>query len=585
MLKNIRVRTKFLMILAVNIILYIVMGIMALMSANSIESNLEDIYNRDLSGITFLLEADRDLHQAYVAERTLLFADIDAEEQKGQLDSYNENKGQADTRVGKFAATTKNTEQLDLVKAYYRDMKLWSESSQKLLENKKSGMSLSDLTRISLTEDSKKFDAMRDHIDVLTQKLREQADGAFSGATKSYSSMFVSLSVITLISALIGALCIILVSNNITAPMKTQVDFARRLSRGEFPAQMQMNRKDEVGILSDSLDEMKNTLQNNIEQIESKSKEAEEKAQAAEKAMLKAEEATQQAERAKRDGMYHAADELEVIVAEISTASDELTQMIQESRDGSEIQRSRTAEAATAMEQMNSTVAEVAANSARAAENANSAREQALDGRQLVDKVIGSIELLNTESLHLQKEMGELGSQADAIGHIMAVISDIADQTNLLALNAAIEAARAGEAGRGFAVVADEVRKLAEKTMTATQEVGSAISTIQGSTGKSIKSMEKTSKMVTDSTDISRQAGTSLSQIQEFVDQTADQVQIIATAAEEQSATSEEINRGTEEINSIAVDTAEAMSKSLEAMENMARLSDKLRDLISELKK
>jgi methyl-accepting chemotaxis protein len=584
MLKDIRIRAKFVLVLGVNIVLLIFMGILALTSARSIEDKLEHVFGRDFKGVVYLLEADRDLHQAYVAERTLLLADLDSNSFEKQMKDYTDNKNQADTRVNKFDEITLSDSQHALVQNYMRDRKVWSDFSLGLIEKKKAGESVSELTRLAMSDGVKKFDAMRDHLDALTENLRNQAELAHKEAQQSYSSLWLMLIGITVFSVVIGSVSTIIVSNNIISPMKVLVDFARNLSSGHFPNKMGMYRKDEVGVLAESLDEMKETLQNNMEVIEIKGREAEEKAEAAEKAKLEADEARRQAESAKQQGMYHAAEELEGIVSQISVASSELNRLIQESMEGSEIQRNRTTETATAMEQMNTAVSEVAANSAKAAQNANSAREQAVDGGQLVSSVIESIDRLNEETLHLQKEMGELGGQADAIGHIMAVISDIADQTNLLALNAAIEAARAGDAGRGFAVVADEVRKLAEKTMTATQEVGTAISTIQGSTGKSIQSMEKASKMVTESTDISREAGASLSKIQEFVDETADQVQIIATAAEEQSATTEQINRSSEEINAIAVDTADAMSKSLSAMENMADLSGKLRALITELK-
>ncbi|WP_051294724.1 methyl-accepting chemotaxis protein [Maridesulfovibrio bastinii] len=584
MLKDIRIRAKFVLVLGVNIVLLIFMGILALTSARSIEDKLENVFSRDFKGVVFLLEADRDLHQAYVAERTLLLADLDSNSFEKQMKDYTDNKKQADTRVNKFDKITILDSQHSLVQNYMRDRKVWSDFSLGLLDKKKAGESVAELTKLAMSDGVKKFDAMRDHLDALTENLRNQAELAHKEAQQSYSSLWLMLIGITVFSVVIGSVSTIIVSNNIISPMKVLVDFARNLSSGHFPNKMGMYRKDEVGVLAESLDEMKETLQNNMEVIEIKGREAEEKAEAAEKAKLEADEARRQAESAKQQGMYHAAEELEGIVSQISVASSELNRLIQESMEGSEIQRNRTTETATAMEQMNTAVSEVAANSAKAAQNANSARGQAVDGGQLVSSVIESIDRLNEETLHLQKEMGELGGQADAIGHIMAVISDIADQTNLLALNAAIEAARAGDAGRGFAVVADEVRKLAEKTMTATQEVGTAISTIQGSTGKSIQSMEKASKMVTESTDISRKAGASLSKIQEFVDETADQVQIIATAAEEQSATTEQINRSSEEINAIAVDTADAMSKSLSAMENMADLSGKLRDLITELK-
>ncbi len=151
-------------------------------------------------------------------------------------------------------------------------------------------------------------------------------------------------------------------------------------------------------------------------------------------------------------------------------------------------------ETATAMEEMNATVLEVAHNASNAAESAARARENAQVGAEGVRQAVTSIDAIKDQILDLNESMGELGSQAEGIGQIMNVVTDIADQTNLLALNAAIEAARAGEAGRGFAVVADEVRKLAEKTMQATKEVGDAVSTIQSQARSNITAVENPSK-------------------------------------------------------------------------------------------
>jgi methyl-accepting chemotaxis protein len=166
----------------------------------------------------------------------------------------------------------------------------------------------------------------------------------------------------------------------------------------------------------------------------------------------------------------------------------------------------------------------------------------------------------------------------------MNVISDIADQTNLLALNAAIEAARAGEAGRGFAVVADEVRKLAEKTMSATQEVSSSINAIQSSTRTNIEEVNRAVKSITEATGLADSSGNALKEIVDLASANSAVVDSIATAAEEQSATSEEINRAIEEINRIVGETANGMTQSAAAVQELSRMAQELRQVMETLK-
>ena len=584
MLGNIRIGNKLLIILTVNILLLVVIGSVAAISARSINDRLRQIYNRDLQGVVFLLEADRDLHQALIAERSMIFAEPNTPAFATQLKDYADNKQQADDRVGKFAALTSNREQLALVDEYRADRVRWDEASLPIIRDKQAGASVQDLAARSLGVAKESFDDMRESINVLTERLEDQAEAAQEDAMDAYSTLLMLIVGLTVASALAGAGCTLVVTRNITVPMARLVDFTGRLAAGDFTSRLGLGRKDEVGALGAAFDDMSVTLQRNMDEIATKSREAQEKAEAAEAATREAEQARAAAENARREGMLQAARELEQIVAQVASASEQLNIQIQESRRGSETQRERTAEAATAMEEMNATVLEVATNAGSAAENADTAKRRAEEGGAVVTRVVGSIDQLNRETEKLRGEMADLGKQAEAIGQVMTVIRDIADQTNLLALNAAIEAARAGDAGRGFAVVADEVRKLAEKTMHATQEVGNAIGAIQDSTKKSIQSMEQTAGVVDDSTRLASEAGQSLTEIIHIIEGTADQVRAIATASEEQSAASEEINRGTEEINRISSETAEAMNQSAMAMQDIARLSDQLRNLIDELK-
>jgi methyl-accepting chemotaxis protein len=268
----------------------------------------------------------------------------------------------------------------------------------------------------------------------------------------------------------------------------------------------------------------------------------------------------------------------------VAAASEELAAQVEEVSRGAETQRSRVESTASAMTEMNSTVLEVARNASQASEQSELTRSKANDGAELVNQVVKSINLVNKVAATLQGNMKELGGQAESIGGVMNVISDIADQTNLLALNAAIEAARAGEAGRGFAVVADEVRKLAEKTMSATQEVGANITAIQHSTRININEVGEAAKAITEATNLANSSGQALTEIVNLATANSSVVTSIATAAEEQSATSEEINQSIEEINSIVGQTTDGMMQASAAVQELSQMAQELNRVVAELK-
>ncbi|WP_051258141.1 methyl-accepting chemotaxis protein [Desulfovibrio cuneatus] len=269
----------------------------------------------------------------------------------------------------------------------------------------------------------------------------------------------------------------------------------------------------------------------------------------------------------------------------MAAASEQLSAQVEEVSHGTDVQRDRAASTATAMEEMNATVLEVARSASDASQQAESTRGKAEEGAHLVHQVVTAIEEVNTTAMEMQKNMEELGRQAESIGGVMNVISDIADQTNLLALNAAIEAARAGEAGRGFAVVADEVRKLAEKTMSATTEVGGNIRGIQNSTSVNIERMGAAARAAASATERAGVSGTALEEILHLAQGTSALIASIATAAEEQSATSEEINASIDAINNIATDTASGMVESASAVQEVSRMAQELRSLLGRLQK
>ena len=281
--------------------------------------------------------------------------------------------------------------------------------------------------------------------------------------------------------------------------------------------------------------------------------------------------------------MQNIAAELEQVATIASSASEQLSAQIELSENGAQDQADRVATTATALEEMNATVLEIARNAGTTSDSASNVRSEASAGSESMQECVKAMHEVKEESLKLQTEMGVLSEHAQAINEIMNVISDIADQTNLLALNAAIEAARAGEAGRGFAVVADEVRNLAEKTMTSTTDVGNAISAIQKSTADNTRLVVDAVKKIERVTEMVSGAGEALLGIVQLADTTADQVRAIATASEEQSATSEEITQSVDSINNIAKENANNMQEARKAVDEVVNQTHVLSQLIEQL--
>ncbi|SIO08520.1 methyl-accepting chemotaxis protein [Halodesulfovibrio marinisediminis] len=397
-------------------------------------------------------------------------------------------------------------------------------------------------------------------------------------------SMTTQLAIIGVILLLgFAPFCLFLV-RSITTPVMEANEVAQQIAGGNLNVTIKVEGNDEIADLQSSLSVMAETLRNNVQDMAAKEKEAQKQATIAREAAAKAEEAMQQAAVATSKGINTAAERLTGLVTSINSSSSDLAATSRQLEKGSEIQLTRISETATAMEEMNATVLEVARNASDAAERTERSRRQAAEGQSVVNDTINSINELRKITTTLQENMDQLGRESDAIGQVMTIINDIADQTNLLALNAAIEAARAGDAGRGFAVVADEVRKLAEKTMGATSEVGNSINTIQQLAQKNIKGMEESAEAMLSTEQRSKVSGEMLESIVEMTDAAAAQVQSIATAAEEQSAASEEITRSIEEVNAIANESrsmAGNAEQSVSALHNEAR---NLQEIIYELK-
>ncbi len=377
------------------------------------------------------------------------------------------------------------------------------------------------------------------------------------------------------------------VARSIATPIVILAKASHAVAEGDLQAIPQDEKafSGEIGVLHRSLMSMVGKLVELIETANGKIKEAEQALQNSQKAYDAAEEAKKQAEVARSEGALSIANQIGSIADQLTHAIHLLEAESKEAGNKTREQQERVDGTAQAITQMNESVVDVASSTARTAALAEETRTEAQKGKELVFELVGSMNEIENKAQAMQKSLSTLKGQAVDIGQIMNIISDIADQTNLLALNAAIEAARAGEAGRGFAVVADEVRKLAEKTMEATKQVEVSVSAIQNGAEENMKGIEQTVAFVSESTSVAHNAGEALAHIESMIENTANETRSIASASEEQSSTIEEINNRTDELRHLTVDVAESTNSSYTAVQDLAELSRGLSQVMDDLKK
>lgn len=375
--------------------------------------------------------------------------------------------------------------------------------------------------------------AVIDKLVELNTKLAEQASQNNSATAQGairFTMVFALLAIILAIG--LG----IFISRIITSPLKKGVDFAQAIAGGDLTRRLHVTSKDEAGILSRALDDMVEKLRDIISKITTAS-----------------------------DTVSASAIQLSASSVQMATGTEEVAAQV--------------GTVATAGEEMAATSMEIAQNCGMAAESSRRANDSAVSGAAIVQQTVTLMSRIADRVKDSAKTVESLGSRSDQIGEIIGTIEDIADQTNLLALNAAIEAARAGEQGRGFAVVADEVRALAERTTKATKEIGQMITAIQSETKGAVEVMEEGVREVAIGTSEAAKSGDALQDILDQINAVSMQVSQMATAAEQQTATTTEISSNMQQITEVIQDTAKGVDESASAAKQLAGMAEELQSL------
>lgn len=587
---DLKLRTKLFSGFIIVAALVVLVGLVGWTGLHKQEAHLNEVAGIRMQSIEALLETKVGLEEIILAQRTFLLPTLGQEDRQEQLQEFNQAREHYAEAWARFESLPKSQAEQNLQQDFNELLKDWVQANDEWWNSFQNvtfnqGQGNQDYLKASADVMNSIRDTARqatDIIDELVAVNQEQAGKSIEQARSdaAFYGMLMIIGVIlgTILAVAFGMVMTMIISR----PVQKVAEFAEEISQGNLDADFDIKQKDEIGVMGEALKKMVRNLKKNIAEARKQSEEAREQSKLAEQAMQEARE-----QEAQVSGlitkMKEAASDIAQISDQVSTSSEEISAQVEQSSRGAEQQKQRVQETASAMEEMNATILEVARNASSAAKGADNSKNKANEGHAVVDEVIRGIKDIQDKSQALKKDMSALGHKAEEIGRIMDVIDDIADQTNLLALNAAIEAARAGEAGRGFAVVADEVRKLAEKTMKATDEVEQAIGGIQEDARRNTKMMDEASLAVEKATELAEQSGGVLKEIVEEANNSAEQITSIATASEQQSSASEEVNRSVEEINQIASETSDVMNQSAQAVTDLSRQALDLKNMISEL--
>ncbi|PHN42767.1 chemotaxis protein [Pseudomonas amygdali] len=360
-------------------------------------------------------------------------------------------------------------------------------------------------------------------------------------AKKEQQTAVVQLLSVALVVLLVGIFAAFLITRQITVPLNSTVIAARRIADGDLTHDSSTTRQDELGLLQNTIQHMTVSLRGLI------------------------------------GGIGNG-------VTQIATAAEQLSAVSEQTSAGVTLQKNEVDQVATAMNEMASTVQEVARNTEDASLAAKQASERAAHGSSVVQHATREIGQLAGEVKQLGEAMQRLTEDSGKIGSVIDVIKAVAEQTNLLALNAAIEAARAGEQGRGFAVVADEVRSLAQRTQNSTTEIEALIQALQKGTGAASGLMDASLQRTEGTVVLARQAEQALVEINQSIGTIEQMSQQISAAAEQQSAVTDEINRSVLSVRDIADQSASATEQSAASTVELARLGSDLQSMVARFK-
>ena len=515
--------------------LMLFLGIFALNQMSKIRGAAEDITQSSVPSIRAL----EDFTQLTLRLRVLsyrLLTNREPDVQQKTLEAFELRNQQIRTAQGTYEKLIESREERSAYEEYVRLLGQYHQIEERMKSLSRSNQieELRTLLNTQLLSNSEQINAALTRLLDLNNSM---ANATNQKAADQYDSAFDLVVALLVLATALTVLFAWLLTRSITLPIAQALDAAEHIAEGNLTQSIKVDGDDEAGRLLRAMNKMQEKLRDTLQRISGS--------------------ATQ-----------------------LASAAEELNAVTDESARGLTQQNNEIEQAATAVNEMTSAVEEVARNAVSTSEASKNATASAGDGRDLVQETVSAIERMSGDVQGTATLIGALAEESRDIGKVLDVIRGLADQTNLLALNAAIEAARAGEAGRGFAVVADEVRALAHRTQQSTSEIERMIGSIQAGTEQAVDSMRNSTERAESTLNIAKGAGMSLDTINSAIIEINERNLVIASAAEEQAQVAREVDRNLVNIRDLSVQSATGANQTSAASSELSRLAVDLNGMV-----
>ncbi|KPZ23550.1 Methyl-accepting chemotaxis protein [Pseudomonas coronafaciens pv. zizaniae] len=500
-----------------------------------VSNNLVSVYNTSNARSNAIAHY-RDLHRALLYK----YAKADQAKYDEVLKSIADNQKEVEQLFNAYRQTPLEDDEKAAGDQFEKDWPAYINASSRVIGLAANG-DLESASRVFAQEVDPAYKNANDELKIIVASNKRQSDDVALEAAKTSSAAYGSLGTGVVIAFVAAIILGLLVTRSITRPLSGALRTAKQVADGDLSQKIDVNGNDEISTLQSALSTMQVNLRDTIKEIAG------------------------------------AADQL-------ASASEELNAVTEESSKALIRQNDEIQQAATAVNQMTAAVEEVARNASGASESSEETSRSAIEGRDQVKNAVGSVNTMAEQISQSTEKVTVLATRVNEITGVLAVIQSIAQQTNLLALNAAIEAARAGEQGRGFAVVADEVRALAHRTQASTADIEAMMAQIRAGADEAVIAMNNSRSLAGETRDQAIQAGYALDRITEGVSMINEKNLVIASAAEEQAHVAREVDRNLVNIQDISTQTATGAHQTNASSAELSRLAASFGVLVNKFK-